>query len=161
MFGSIVSLLDISEPPRKDRLKLNDKHHQHPLMECLRLSRMPSLVDTLTVGEQPRLLLLPVDPGLVSHVAARISENDLRTQILTLIGFSGQFISDALTALGSEVMSGDAMYYRTWFREFLPTPHSGIRVRILTVFPVKGLADGEVQVLKSKVLDAQGPDAAA
>lgn len=39
------------------------------------------------------------------------------THVLTVIGFSGQFISDALTALGSEVMSGDAMYYRMWFRE--------------------------------------------
>lgn len=32
---------------------------------------------------------------------------------------------------------------------------------VLTIVTVKGLADGEVQILKSKVLEAQGPDAAA
>lgn len=37
---------------------------------------------------------------------------------------------------------------------------SQITTNVLTDYSVKGLADGEVQVLKSKVLDAQGPDAA-
>jgi hypothetical protein len=77
---------------------------------------MPSRVDTLMGGEPPRPLLVPVDPDSVSPI-----NGSLHVILpLTRIGFSGQFISDALTALGSEVMSGDAMYYRTWFREFFP-----------------------------------------
>lgn len=40
-----------------------------------------------------------------------------------------------------------------------PNPETACHV--LTISLVKGLADGEVQVLKSKALEAQGPDAAA
>lgn len=85
----------------------------------------------------------------------------LQRPVLTKSGFSGQFISDALTALGSEVMSGDAGYYRTWFCELLENPPCHLRSRFADCRLVKGLADGEVQVLKSKALEAQGPDAPA
>ena len=52
-------------------------------------------------------------------------------------------------------MSGDAGYYRTWFRKL------STHLPNLADNPVKGLADGEVQVLKSKALDSQGPNLAA
>jgi len=53
-------------------------------------------------------------------------------------------------------MSGDAGYYRTWFRKFLLLP-----LHLNADIQVKGLADGEVQVLKSKALDSQGPNLTA
>jgi hypothetical protein len=53
-------------------------------------------------------------------------------------------------------MSGDAGYYRTWFRKFRNS-----RPKNIADILVKGLADGEVQVLKSKALDSQGPNLAA
>jgi hypothetical protein len=45
------------------------------------------------------------------------------------------------------------------------TVHGSVSLRSSRVpfadVPVKGLADGEVQVLKSKALDSQGPNLAA
>jgi hypothetical protein len=35
-----------------------------------------------------------------------------------MIGFSGQFVADALAALGTKVVSGDEQYYKNWFSEF-------------------------------------------
>ncbi|KAK4687805.1 hypothetical protein P7C73_g2316, partial [Tremellales sp. Uapishka_1] len=53
------------------------------------------------------------------------------------LGFSGQFMNDAITALGAQVISGDETFYKTWF--------------------MKGLADGEVQIVKVMAMQAQGP----
>ncbi|WWD03768.1 hypothetical protein V865_001824 [Kwoniella europaea PYCC6329] len=53
------------------------------------------------------------------------------------LGFTGQFISDALNAMDNKIVSGDEGFYKTWF--------------------MKGLADGEVQVIKLLAMQAQGP----
>ncbi|KAK8853316.1 hypothetical protein IAR55_004020 [Kwoniella newhampshirensis] len=53
------------------------------------------------------------------------------------LGFTGQFISDALAAMDNKIVSGDEQFYRTWF--------------------MKGLADGEVQVIKLLAMQAAGP----
>ncbi|WWC91833.1 uncharacterized protein L201_006780 [Kwoniella dendrophila CBS 6074] len=53
------------------------------------------------------------------------------------LGFTGQFIADALEAMDNKIVSGDEGFYKTWF--------------------MKGLADGEVQVIKLLAMQAQGP----
>ncbi|WVR07557.1 hypothetical protein IAU60_004599 [Kwoniella sp. DSM 27419] len=53
------------------------------------------------------------------------------------LGFTGQFISDALNAMDNKIVSGDEQFYKTWF--------------------MKGLADGEVQVIKLLAMESQGP----
>ena len=53
------------------------------------------------------------------------------------LGFTGQFMADALAAMGSQIVSGDEGHYKTWF--------------------MKGLADGEMQVIKMMALESQGP----
>ncbi|WVF72888.1 hypothetical protein IAT40_007706 [Kwoniella sp. CBS 6097] len=53
------------------------------------------------------------------------------------LGFTGQFISDALNAMDNKIVSGDEQFYKTWF--------------------MKGLADGEVQVIKMLALQMDGP----
>ncbi|WRT70121.1 uncharacterized protein IL334_007115 [Kwoniella shivajii] len=53
------------------------------------------------------------------------------------LGFTGQFISDALNAMDNKIVSGDEGFYKTWF--------------------MKGLADGEVQVIKLLAMQSQGP----
>nr|XP_019010440.1 uncharacterized protein I206_04909 [Kwoniella pini CBS 10737]OCF49221.1 hypothetical protein I206_04909 [Kwoniella pini CBS 10737] len=53
------------------------------------------------------------------------------------LGFTGQFISDALNAMDNKIVSGDEGFYKTWF--------------------MKGLADGEVQVIKLLAMQAEGP----
>jgi len=54
------------------------------------------------------------------------------------LGFTGQFMDDALAAMGSnKIVSGDEGHYKQWF--------------------MKGLADGEMQVVKMLALQGQGP----
>lgn len=53
------------------------------------------------------------------------------------LGFTGQFMTDALAAMGSQIVRGDEGHYKTWF--------------------MKGLADGEMQVIKMMALEGQGP----
>ena len=54
------------------------------------------------------------------------------------LGFTGQFMDDALAAMGSnKIVSGDEGHYKQWF--------------------MKGLADGEMQVVKMMALQGQGP----
>jgi hypothetical protein len=53
------------------------------------------------------------------------------------LGFTGQFMADALSAMGSQIVRGDEGHYKTWF--------------------MKGLADGELQVIKMMALEGQGP----
>ncbi|WWC64720.1 uncharacterized protein I303_107331 [Kwoniella dejecticola CBS 10117] len=53
------------------------------------------------------------------------------------LGFTGQFVSDALNAMENKIVSGDEGFYKTWF--------------------MKGLADGEVQVIKLLAMQAEGP----
>ncbi|OCF42240.1 hypothetical protein I317_03975 [Kwoniella heveanensis CBS 569] len=53
------------------------------------------------------------------------------------LGFTGQFVSDALNAMDNKIVSGDEQFYKTWF--------------------MKGLADGEVQVIKMLALQMDGP----
>jgi len=55
------------------------------------------------------------------------------------LGFTGQFMDDAIAAMGShKIVSGDESKYKTWF--------------------MKGLADGEMQVVKMMAMQSLGPE---